>query len=188
MMYLALSYDHASSTAERDLPRSASRRAWRTRSGWCSTCDPSTRAPAGFGSPKPSSGTRHGDDPEFAPIEVYLTVRGRRGIEFYQQPSAHENSRLADDSNASSQSNGGQIMISDESPSTAAHPLPALSGGASVTVNINLPRRAEVTRFWRCRKAGARITMPAGDMFWAPLRPPRRPSHAWSFSAPLEKT
>ena len=58
----------------------------------------------------------------------------------------------------------------------------------SVTVNINLPKAADVDEVLaRAEKAGARITMPAGDMFWGAyygrLIDPF--GHAWSFAHQL---
>ena len=77
-------------------------------------------------------------------------------------------------------------------PSTAAtsRRLPS-RGGASVTININLPTAADADRIMaQAEKAGARITMPAADQFWGAhygrLVDPF--GDAWSFSAPVVKT
>jgi PhnB protein len=138
------------------------------------------------------------DRPQFAPIEVYLTVRGGDAAsKFYQQAfGAIETFRaLADDKKRLLHCNlsmfGGQIMISDEFTEHGSDTQSPLSrGGASVTVNINLPKAADVDEVLaRAEKAGARITMPAGDMFWGAyygrLIDPF--GHAWSFSAPTKK-
>ena len=138
------------------------------------------------------------DHPEFAPIEVYLTVRGGDAAsKFYQQAfGATETFRaLADDKQRLLHCNltmfGGQIIISDEFPEHGGDTRSPLScGGASVTVNINLPRPAEVDEVLsRAEKAGARITMPAGDMFWGDrygqIVDPF--GHSWSFSHPLSE-
>jgi PhnB protein len=135
---------------------------------------------------------------EFAPIEVYLTVRdGDAASKFYQQAfGAAETFRaLADDHKRLMHCNlsvfGGQIMLSDEFPEHGGDTLSPLSrGGASVTININLPTAAEADRMMaQAEKAGAHITMPAADQFWGAhygrLLDPF--GHSWSFSAPPYK-
>ena len=135
---------------------------------------------------------------EFAPIEVYLTVRdGDAASRFYQAAfGAVETFRqVADDGKRLLHCNltmfGGQIMLSDEFPEHATDVAPPpTQGGASVTVHINLARTGDVDRtMMAAEKAGARITMPAADMFWGAhygrLTDPF--GHSWSFGAPARK-
>jgi PhnB protein len=134
------------------------------------------------------------EQPQFAPIEVYLTVRGGDAAsKFYQQAfGAIETFRaLADDKSRLLHCNlsifGGQIMLSDEFEHGGDTRSPMSCGGASVTININLPTAADVDAVLaRAEKAGARITMPGGDMFWGAYygRLVDPFGHAWSFSAP----
>jgi PhnB protein len=138
------------------------------------------------------------DQPQFAPIEVYLTVRGGDAAsKFYQRAfGATETFRaLAEDQKRLMHCNlsvfGGQIMLSDEFPEHGGDTQSPLSrGGASVTININLTTAAEADRIMaQAAKAGAHITMSAADQFWGAhygrLLDPF--GHAWSFSAPAAK-
>jgi PhnB protein len=138
------------------------------------------------------------DQRQFAPIEVYLTVRGGDDAsKFYQRAfGATETLRQpADDGKRLLHCNltmfGGQIMLSDEFPEHGSDvAAPVTRGGASVTVNVNLATAAELERTMAAAaKAGAKITMQAADMFWGAhygrLVDPF--GHSWSFSSPAAK-
>ena len=138
------------------------------------------------------------EEQRFAPIEVYLTVRGGDAAsKFYQQAfGAIETFRaLAEDKTRLLHCNlsmfGGQIMLSDEFPEHGGDThSPLFCGGASVTININLPNATDVDAVLaRAEKAGARISMPGGDMFWGAYygRLVDPFGHAWSFSAPARE-
>ena len=135
------------------------------------------------------------DEQKFTPIEVYLTVKGGdKASKFYQKAfGAKETFRqLAEDGKRLMHCNlsmfGGQIMLADEFGNDTRSPK--TRGGASVTVHINLAKAGEVNRVMtKAKKAGAKITIPAGDMPWGmrygrildPL------GHSWSFGAPSPK-
>src|SRR5712691_5821398 len=113
--------------------------------------------------------------PKPVAIEVYLTVRGGDAAsKFYQRAfGAKETFRqLADDGKRLLHCNlsafGGQIMLSDEFPEHGSDVAsPQSRGGASVTINVNLPTAAAADRVMAdAAKAGAKITMPGADMFW----------------------
>jgi PhnB protein len=133
--------------------------------------------------------------PRYAPIEVYLTVDGgEAAIEFYQKAfGAVETYRMmAEDGKRVMHCNlsmfGGQIMLSDEFHEYGADTAsPSTRDGASVTVHINLADAAAVDAVMaRAAEAGAKVTMPAADMFWGShygrLLDPF--GHAWSFGSP----
>jgi PhnB protein len=134
------------------------------------------------------------EEPKFAPIEIYLTVKGGdKASKFYQKTfGAKETFRqLAEDGKRLMHCNlsmfGGQIMLSDEFSETG-HDVqsPKSRGGASVTVHINLAKAGDVNRVMtRAKKSGAKVTMPAGDMPWG-MRYGRLVDpfgHSWSFGA-----
>ena len=133
------------------------------------------------------------DEPQFAPIEVYLTVKGgAKASKFYQKAfGAKETYRqLADDGKRLLHCNlamfGGQIMLSDEFPGDHDVQSPKSRGGPSVTVHINLKKAADVNRVMtKAKKAGAKVTMKAADTFWG-MRYGRLVDpfgHSWSFGA-----
>ena len=82
----------------------------------------------------------------------------------------------------------GHIMLSDEFPEYGPGVLSPLTvGGASITVTISLEDPAQVDAVMQKAVAeGARITMPASDMFWGArygrLVDPF--GHYWAFSGP----
>src|SRR3954471_6210354 len=139
------------------------------------------------------------DEPAFAPIQIYLTVKGGDAAsKFYQQAfGAKETQRqLAEDKKRLMHCDlavfGGSIMLSDEFPEMGhADTLsPVTRGGASATIHVNLKKAPEIDRVMNAAaKAGAKITMPAADMFWGArygrLVDPF--GHSWSFGAPAEK-
>jgi PhnB protein len=139
------------------------------------------------------------DEPQFAPIQVYLTVRGGDAAsKFYQKAfGAKETQRqLAEDKQRLMHCDlaafGGSIMLSDEFPEMGqADTLsPATRGGASVTIHINLPKATDIDRVMKtAATAGAKITMPAADMFWGARygRMLDPFGQSWSFGAPAAK-
>ena len=139
------------------------------------------------------------DEPRFAPIQVYLTVRGGDAAsKFYQKAfGAKETQRqLAEDKQRLMHCDlaafGGSIMLSDEFPEMGqADTLsPVTRGGASVTIHVNLPKAADIDRVMSAAAtAGAKITMAAADMFWGARygRMLDPFGHSWSFAAPAVK-
>ena len=136
------------------------------------------------------------DQPQLAPIEVYLTVGdGDAASRFYQAAfgAAETYRQTADDGKRLLHCNlsmfGGQIMLSDEFPEhTTDVAAPPTQGGASVTVHINLATAGDVDRaMTTAEKTGAHIAMPAADMYWRAhygrLMDPF--GHSWSFGAPI---
>ena len=136
------------------------------------------------------------DEPQIVPIQVYLTVRGGDAAsKFYQKAfGAKENQRqLAEDNlrlmHCDLAAFGGSIMLSDEFPEMGqADTLSPISrGGASVTIHVNLPKAADIDRVMKAAAtAGAKVTMPAADMFWGARygRMLDPFGHSWSFAAP----
>jgi PhnB protein len=140
------------------------------------------------------------DEPQVAPIQVYLTVKGADAAsKFYQKAfGAKENQRQkAADSDrlihVDMSMFGGWIMFSDEFPE-GGHgevdtPSPITRGGASATVHVNLKSPDEVMRAMDgAAREGARITMPAEKTFWGAYygRLVDPFGHSWSFAAPAE--
>jgi len=141
------------------------------------------------------------DEPQFAPIQVYLTVKGADAAsKFYQKAfGAKENQRqLGPDQKRLIHVDmavfGGSLMFSDEFPEGGHGEVDTLSpptrGGASVTIHVNLPKAGEVNRVMKAAaKAGARITLPGEATFWGAyygrLIDPF--GHSWSFGAPADK-
>jgi PhnB protein len=76
----------------------------------------------------------------------------------------------------------GPVMLHDEYPEFGGDVLsPSSRGGASVAININLPKPAA--------SAGAEVVMAAQDVFWGArygrVRDPF--GHVWAFNAPLRE-
>jgi PhnB protein len=91
---------------------------------------------------------------------------------------------------------GGTIMMHDEFPEYVPPGgesdvlSPVSRGGASVAININLPKAADVDQAVdRAVKAGAKLIMPVEDTFWnARYGRVKDPfGHIWAFNAPLDK-
>jgi PhnB protein len=84
---------------------------------------------------------------------------------------------------------GGEVMLHDEFPEYEPDVLsPNSRGGASVALNINLPRPADVDRaVARAKAAGATVTCAPDNTFWGArygrVRDPF--GHVWAFNAPL---
>jgi PhnB protein len=139
------------------------------------------------------------DEPAFTPIQVYLTVKGGDAAsKFYQKAfGAKELQRqFAEDKKRLMHCDlsmfGGNIMLSDEFPEMGQSDTlsPVTRGGASATIHVNFRKSAEIDRVMKeAAKAGARITMPAADMFWGARygRIVDPFGHSWSFGAPAEK-
>ncbi len=85
---------------------------------------------------------------------------------------------------------GGEVMLHDEFPEFGNDVLaPTSRGGASVTINVNLPGAVEVdAALARAQAAGAVVVSPPADMFWGArygrVRDPF--GHIWAFNAPLQ--
>ena len=136
------------------------------------------------------------DEPNPAPIQVYLTVKGAdAAAKFYakafgavetQRQVAEDGKRLMHCTMALF---GSGIMFSDEFPEFGMKDVasPKTRGGASVTIHVNLETPEEVDTVMANAKAeGAEITFPADRMFWGAyygkLLDPF--GHSWSFAAP----
>jgi PhnB protein len=140
------------------------------------------------------------DEPQFAPIQVYLTVKGADAAsKFYAKAfGAKENQRQAGPDgvrliHVDMHAFGGQIMFSDEFPEGGHGEVDTLSpvtrGGASATVHVNLNAPNEVDRVMNAaREEGARITLPPEKTFWGAYygRLVDPFGHSWSFAAPAE--
>lgn len=132
----------------------------------------------------------------YAPIEVYLCVQGGlEAVDWYERAfgAVRQFHQVADDGkrllHATLSVFGAQIMLSDHFPEHAGDVAPpAVAGGASVTIHVNLRTPEEVdTRMAKAAEEGAIITMPASDTFWGMrygrLKDPY--GHIWGFGAPL---
>ena len=82
-------------------------------------------------------------------------------------------------------------MPHDEFPEFGSDVLsPSSRGGASMAINVNLPKPADVdAAVDRARSAGAEVVMSAQDTFWGArygrVRDPF--GHVWAFNAPLKE-
>lgn len=128
------------------------------------------------------------------PIQIYLTLRdGQNAIEWYVKNwKAEERAKqMADDNkrvlHATLGVFGGEIMLSDEFPEHDDYVAsPASKGGTTVTVHINMPDRAALDQaISSAADGGAKITMPAAEMFWGAYygRLVDPFGHSWSFAA-----
>jgi PhnB protein len=140
------------------------------------------------------------DEPQFAPIQVYLTIRGADAASrFYQRAfGAKENQRQVGPDNqrlmhVDMSLFGGQLMFSDEFPEGGFGEVDTLSpitrGGASATVHVNLKTPEDVKRVMdSAAREGARITSPAEKAPWGAVygRLLDPFGHSWSFAAPTE--
>ena len=135
--------------------------------------------------------------PNPPPIQAHICVKGGvDAIEFYRQAFGAKCPflQLADDGKRVMHANielfGGEVMLHDEFPEYGSEVLsPLTRGGVSMTININLPRVADVdAAIARAAAAGAEIVMKPEDAFWGArygrVRDPF--GHVWAFNAPLQ--
>jgi PhnB protein len=129
-------------------------------------------------------------------IQVHLCVtKGNEAIRFYEKAfdGVCTMKQMADDGVRVMHANidlfGSEVMLHDEFPESDGQVRsPLTRGGASVAININLPRPGDVdAAVARAEKAGAVVLLAPGDVFWgaryARLRDPF--GHIWAFNAPL---
>lgn len=135
-------------------------------------------------------------EPNIPPIQVHLCVKGgREAIAFYEKAfdAVETYEQMAEDGERVLHANlsmfGSEVMLHDEFPEFSGDVLsPTSRGGAGLTININLPKPVDVDRaVEQAVEAGAKVTMPAADMFWgaryAKIADPF--GHVWAFNAPL---
>lgn len=136
------------------------------------------------------------DTPQYAPIEVYLTVDGgQKAIDWYKaafgaevgfQQMTEDGKRLM---HATLGVFGAQIMMSDYFPEFEAGVTPPSKvGTATLTIHVNLATPAMVDgTIGKAEKAGGTVIMPATDAPWGMrygrLKDPF--GHVWSFGAAL---
>jgi PhnB protein len=136
--------------------------------------------------------------PNPPPIQAHICVKGGlEAIAFYKKAFGAECpfQQLAEDGKRVMHANielfDSEVMLHDEFPEFGGDVLSPLSrGGASMTINVNLPKPADVdAAVDRARSAGAEVVMTAQDMFWGArygrVRDPF--GHVWAFNAPLEE-
>jgi PhnB protein len=134
--------------------------------------------------------------PEPPPIQAHICVKGGlEAIDFYKKAFGAECPfhQLAEDGKRVVHANielfGSEVMLHDEFPEFGGDVLSPLSrGGASMAININLPKPADVdAAISRAQSAGADMVMAAADTFWGArygrVRDPF--GHIWAFNAPL---
>jgi PhnB protein len=133
--------------------------------------------------------------PNPPPIQAHICVKGGlEAIAFYKKALGAECpfQQLAEDGKRLMHANielfGSEVMLHDEFPEFGGDVLSPLSrGGASMTINVNLPRPADVdAAVDRARSAGAEVVMIAQDTFWG-ARYGRAFGHVWAFNAPLKE-
>lgn len=135
-------------------------------------------------------------EPNIPPIQVHLCVKGgREAIAFYEKAfdAVETYEQMAEDGERVLHANlsmfGSEVMLHDEFPEFSSDVLsPTSRGGAGLTININLSKPVDVDRaVEQAVEAGAKVTMPAADMFWgaryAKITDPF--GHVWAFNAPL---
>jgi PhnB protein len=132
------------------------------------------------------------------PIQAHICVKGGiDAIEFYKKAFGADCPfhQLADDGKRVMHANielfGGEVMLHDEFPEFGANVLSPLSrGGASMTININLPKPGDIdAAIAKAQSAGAEVLLSPEDMFWgARYGQVRDPfGHIWAFNAPLQE-
>jgi PhnB protein len=137
--------------------------------------------------------------PNPPPIQAHICVKGGLdAIEFYKKAfdARCPFHALADDRKRVMHANielfGGEVMLHDEFPEMGGGVLsPVSRGGASMTININVPKPRDVdAAIARARSAGAEVLLEAEDTFWgARYGQVRDPfGHIWAFNAPLQET
>jgi PhnB protein len=137
--------------------------------------------------------------PNIPPIQAHICVKGgNAAIDFYVEAfgAVPVMKHMAEDGVrvmfASLEMFGGEILMHDEFPEFGGDVMsPPTVGGASVGISINLPASVQVdAAMVRAEKAGAKIILPAQDVFWGArygrVRDPF--GHVWAFNAPLEGT
>jgi PhnB protein len=135
--------------------------------------------------------------PNPPPIQVHLCVKGGdAAIAFYEKAFGGNCTfkQMAEDGRRVMHANvavfGDEVMLHDEfSEHDGDVAAPASGGRAHLTININLPKPADVdATVKRAADAGASVTMPPDDMFWGSrygrVRDPF--GHVWAFKAPLK--
>jgi PhnB protein len=136
--------------------------------------------------------------PNPPPIQAHICVKdGLAAIAFYEKAFSAKCPfhQLAEDGKRVMHANvelfGSEVMLHDEFPEFGSDVLSPLSrGGASMTINVNLPKPADVdAAVDRARSAGAEVVMSPQDTFWGArygrVRDPF--GHAWAFNAPLKE-
>lgn len=137
--------------------------------------------------------------PNLPPIQPHLCVKGgEAAIAFYETAfgASCTFKKLTEDEKRVLHANlamfGGEVMIHDEFPEHRGDVLsPLTRGGASVIININLPKPADVdAAVARAEEAGALVIFKPDDMFWgARYGQVRDPfGHVWAFNAPKQSS
>jgi PhnB protein len=137
--------------------------------------------------------------PKPPPIQAHICVKGGlEAIDFYNKAFGAECPfhQLAEDGKRVMHANielfGSEVMLHDEFPEFGGDVLsPPSRGGASMAININLPKPADVDAgISRAQSAGAEVVMTAEDTFWGArygrVRDPF--GHIWAFNAPLTES
>jgi PhnB protein len=137
--------------------------------------------------------------PKPPPIQAHICVKGGlEAIDFYNKAFGAECPfhQLAEDGKRVMHANielfGSEVMLHDEFPEFGGDVLsPPSRGGASMAININLPKPADVdAAISRAQSAGAEVVMTAEDTFWGArygrVRDPF--GHIWAFNAPLTES
>ena len=129
-------------------------------------------------------------------IQAHICVKGGiDAIAFYEKAfgAVCTMKNMADDGQRVMHANidlfGGEVMMQDEFPEFMSDVRAPADQPASLTININLPKPAEVDAVMaRAEAAGATVTLEAQDVFWGTrygrLRDPF--GHVWAFNAPLK--
>jgi PhnB protein len=137
-------------------------------------------------------------EPNVPPIQPHICVKdGLAAIAFYEKAFGAVNKfhQLAEDGqrvmHASLALFGSEIMLHDEFPEFGMSiRSPQTVGGASVAININLPKPGDVdAAYAKAIAEGAATVMEPQDTFWqaryARIQDPF--GHIWAFNAPLAK-
>ena len=137
--------------------------------------------------------------PNPPPIQGYIAVNhGVEAITFYEKAfgAVCTFKKMADDNRRVMHADldvfGSEVMLHDEFPEFGGILMsPATRKGASVGIQINLPRPVDVdAAVARAEKAGAAVVFSPEDTFWgaryAHVRDPF--GHIWAFNAPLSCT
>ncbi|MCA1443348.1 VOC family protein [Ensifer sp. IC4062] len=137
--------------------------------------------------------------PNIPPIQAHICVKdGLAAIAFYEKAFGAVNTfhQMADDGKRVMHANlalfGGEIMLHDEFPEFGMSiSSPNTAGGASVAININVPKADDVDQAYaKAMAAGASTVMEPQDTFWqaryARIQDPF--GHIWAFNAPVAKS
>jgi PhnB protein len=130
-------------------------------------------------------------------IVPYLTVsNAHKALDFYKaglgakitsKMPAEDGKRLM---HSEAVINGHSIYVCDEFPEHGGKGGPEKIGGSPVYMHVNVKRPKDVDVWMdRAAKAGAKVTMPAADMFWGDRygRIVDPFGHDWGFGAALPK-